>query len=346
MAVVGEHLWCSATVVEATQVAREVTRLVLEPTDAAYPRRVAPGAHLDVRVPLDGRVDVRSYSVVDASGEGPRVALSVHRSATSRGGSRFMTSLGVGDVVEVTRPLQNFPLGVGADRYVLLAGGIGITALAAMAATLRARQATYLLVYAGRSRADMAYVEDLSALHGERLRLHVADEGTRLDVDALLDEVAAGHGVTELYLCGPIRLMDAVREGWAARGLPPTDLRFETFGNSGSFDAEPFLVRVPRLGVDVEVPIDVSILDALTGAGVEVMSDCRRGECGLCLVDVIGLDGRLDHRDVFLSATQRAAGANLCVCVSRAVGPPSSTAPTGDLSDLRAARAVLTIDIP
>ena len=341
MAVVGEHTWCAATVVATDLVATDIHRVVLEPADPAYPRRVPPGAHLDVRVSVDGRPDIRSYSVVDTSEDGRRIALSVHRSATSRGGSRYVTDLAAGSQLEVSRPLQNFPLGVGAQRYVLVAGGIGITAIAAMAAALRARRADYTLVYAGRSRAAMAYLDQLAADHGDRLRVHVADEGTRVDVDALLDEIAGDTGSTELYLCGPIRLMDAVREGWARLGLPATNLRFETFGNSGSFAPEPFVVRVPRLGVEVTVDEHTSMLDALARAGVQVMSDCGKGECGLCLVPVLGVEGRLDHRDVFLSPREHSAGHQLCACVSRAVSATTAGQPTD-----AATGAVVTIDVP
>ena len=80
----------------------------------------------------------------------------------SRGGSVFMHSLAPGDELQVTQPLQNFPLSVAAPRHVLLAGGIGITAVAAMARVLRGVGADYTLVYVGRSRERMAYVDELA----------------------------------------------------------------------------------------------------------------------------------------------------------------------------------------
>ena len=61
------------------------------------------------------------------------------------------------------------------------------------------------------------------------------------------------------------------------------------------------------------------MLDALEAAGVEIIADCRRGECGVCAVDVVDVDGRIDHRDVFLSDHQRREGRKICPCVSRAV---------------------------
>ncbi|MGO4436081.1 ferredoxin reductase, partial [Paenarthrobacter sp. RAF9] len=137
-------------------------------------------------VTINGERHKRSYSVVDSSEDGRRVAISVFRAPQSRGGSVFMQGLEVGDQLEITQPLQNFPLRVGAPRYVLLAGGIGITAMVNMARVLRNIKADYTLVYAGRSRAAMAYLPQLEALHGDALRVHVDDEGTALKVDELL----------------------------------------------------------------------------------------------------------------------------------------------------------------
>jgi vanillate O-demethylase ferredoxin subunit len=243
-------------------------------------------------------------------------------------------------VLRVSDPLQDFPLGVGASRYVLLAGGIGITALVAMATALRRRAVDYTLVVVGRSRAVMAHLGDLADEHGDRLRVHVDDEGNPLDVAALVDEVARSEqaGDTELYMCGPIRLMDAVRREWTDHGLPSPNLRFETFGNSGAWEAEAFRVSIPAIDRTVAVGADVSLLDALEDAGLEVMADCRKGECGLCTLRVLDCDGRIDHRDVFLSDEQKARGTSLCACVSRVA--------TGDLPSARPGSRTLTIDLP
>jgi ferredoxin-NADP reductase len=266
-----------------------------------------------------------------------RVAISVFKAPQSRGGSVHMQGLGAGDQLEITQPLQNFPLRVGAPRYVLLAGGIGITALVNMARVLRNIKADYTLVYAGRSRAAMAYLPQLQQLHGDALQLHVDDEGTALKVDELLATVGQD---TELYMCGPIRLMDAVKRSWDARGLAGANLRFETFGNSGWYDPEEFVVRVPRLGVEATVGAGTSMLEALEAAGVDMMFDCRKGECGLCEVRVLGLQGSIDHRDVFYSERQQHAAAKMCCCVSRAVGSA-----TGARADFGGERAVVTIDV-
>jgi vanillate O-demethylase ferredoxin subunit len=334
MAASNTEVWQTGTVVEAEPVTVETRRLVLS---QSLPKKAEPGSHIDVMVTIDGERHKRSYSVVDCSDDGRQLAISVYRAPQSRGGSIFMQGLGVGDRLEITQPLQNFPLRVGAPRYVLLARGIGITAIVNMARVLRNIKADYTLVYAGRSRSAMAYLPQLEGLHGDKLRVHADDEGTALKVDALLDGV---DPETELYMCGPIRLMDAVKRGWDARGLSVPNLRYETFGNSGWFDPEEFVVRVPRLGVETTVGPGESMLEALEGAGVDMMFDCRKGECGLCEVRLVGLQGKVDHRDVFYSERQQHAAAKMCCCVSRAV-----SSDTGSRADATGERAVVTIDV-
>jgi ferredoxin-NADP reductase len=315
--------WRTCRVVESDPVADRIQRITIErPSPLGGPAE--PGSHIDVRVRLDagGRSapDVRSYSVVESDRIGRRITVSVLLAAHSRGGSAFMHRLRVGDTIEATRPLQNFPLTLGADRHVLLAGGIGVTALVGMARALARLEADYRMVYVGRSRSVMAYADLLVAEHGERLATHVDEDGTPLDVTAFVQEIASQPGRTELLMCGPVRLMDAVRRAWSGAGLSQTDLRFETFGNSGWFDAEPFEVSIPELGITATVSPEQTMLDALTAAGANMMWDCLKGECGLCVMAVSTLSGRLDHRDVFLSDRQKAADDQVCLCVTRVVG--------------------------
>jgi vanillate O-demethylase ferredoxin subunit len=334
MAATNNEVWQSATVVAVTDVAAGIRRIELEPS---APKHAEPGSHIDLTVTINGEQEKRSYSVVESKDRGNNLVISVFKAPVSRGGSVFMHTLKPGDTLRITQPLQNFPLRVGAERYVLLAGGIGITAIANMAAVLRNVKADYTVVYAGRSRAAMAYLTDMQDLHGDRLQVHVDDEGSSLDVNALIGGIDPG---TELYMCGPIRLMDAVRRGWTERELALPDLRYETFGNSGWYDPEEFVVRIPRLGVEAKVGQGRSMLEALEDAGVDMMFDCRKGECGLCEVRILNLDGAVDHRDVFYSERQQHAQEKMCCCVSRAV-----SSATGSRADSPGRPAVVTIDV-
>jgi vanillate O-demethylase ferredoxin subunit len=184
----------------------------------------------------------------------------------------------------------------------------------------------------------MAFVDELVAEHGDRLDLRIDDEGGSLDVAELVAGVPDGG---ELYVCGPTPMLDAIKTAWAQAGRRPADLRFETFGSSGRFAPEAFTVRIPRLGLETLVPHDVSMLEALEACGADMMFDCRRGECGLCEVKVLDVDGVIDHRDVFLSDEQHRAGDRLQCCVSRVV-----SARTGGLSGADGRPAVVSIDVP
>jgi ferredoxin-NADP reductase len=287
-------VWQGATVVASRPVAERIQRIELAPDN---PAPVKPGAHIEIEVVIDGRTDTRSYSIVDASDGGAKFSISVYQSAVTRGGAALMHALTAGDRVRLTQPLQNFPLRVGAPAYTLVAGGVGIT-----------------LHYVGSSRTRMAYLDELTAEHGDRLVSHITDEHGRMQVADLL---AGVPDAAELYMCGPIRLMEEIRRQWDRGDRDPTMLRFETFGNSGWYDAQPFVVEVPQHGATVEVRDDESMLEALERAGVDMMFDCRRGECGLCEVRILSVEGKVDHRDVFYSERQKAPNSKMCCCVSR-----------------------------
>jgi ferredoxin-NADP reductase len=328
--------WGPARVLDVREVAQHVRQIVLEPERLEAP--APPGSHIDIGVYVNGRADVRSYSVVGCGAYGSEIILGVQLARQSRGGSAYMHSLRRGQQVSITQPLQNFPLSYNRPAYVLAAGGIGITALVAMGRALRKRGADYRFVYGARSRGLMAFVDELVAEHGDRLELRVDDEGTALDVEELVTGCPNG---AELYVCGPVPMLDAIKGQWAKSGRSPAHLRFETFGSSGRFAPEPFRVSIPRLGLETLVGHDNSMLEALEACGADMMFDCRRGECGLCQVKVLDVQGVIDHRDVFLSADQHAVGDRLQCCVSRVVSPR-----TGGLADADGQPAAITIDVP
>src|SRR5215210_751423 len=182
--------WGKARVLDVCEVAQHVRQVVLEPEFLEAP--AAPGSHIDIGVYVNGRADVRSYSVVGMGAYGSELILGVQLARQSRGGSAYMHALRRGQEVSITQPLQNFPLNYGRPGYVLAAGGIGITALVAMGKALKARGADYRFVYGARSRSLMAFVDELVAEHGDRMDLRVDDEGGKLDVHELVASGRAG----------------------------------------------------------------------------------------------------------------------------------------------------------
>jgi vanillate O-demethylase ferredoxin subunit len=173
------------------------------------------------------------------------------------------------------------------------------------------------MCYAARSAAGLVYADTLRAQLGDALRTFCSDAGERIDLDA---EIAALPPRGQLALCGPLGLMEQAREAWSHSGRAAADLRFETFGNSGTRAAEAFWVELPRHGLRFEVPAERGLLDMLEEHGGATLSDGRRGECGLCALDIVAAHGEVDHRDVFFSAQQKRDNQRLCACVSRIGG--------------------------
>jgi ferredoxin-NADP reductase len=275
-----------------------------------------PGAHLRVQVRLpDGRSDLRRYSLIGLPRPGQPWRIAVKGVTASRGGSAFMRALAVGDTIAAQAPTNHFELPPGRRPTWIVAGGIGITPLVGHALTLAAHDTR--MDYAVRDARDLVFADALQGALGDRLSTHAGSRGERLDVAA---RIALLPPDAQVLACGPVRLLEALRDAWADARRPPQRLRFETFGTSGHADAEAFWVSLPRHGLKFTVGADRSLLDALAEHGVACLADCQRGECGLCCVDVLEVHGRIDHRDVFLSREEQVANARLCACVSRVAG--------------------------
>ena len=280
--------------------------------DGQVPSGYPLGAHINVEVQAAGKPDTRSYSLTGADG---CYRIAVKHDPEGRGGSAYMWSLTPGARLRISSPETNFPVDYGRPEYVLIAGGIGITPLYGTALALAGQGVRLRLHYCARSADELAFAEELREALGERLVTYVA--GERLDLSAALSSLAPG-GLA--MVCGPLRMLDEARRIWKSFGRPMTDLRFETFGSSGTHPPEAFRVRLPQLDREIVVAENQSMLDALESAGIGVISDCRRGECGVCAINIIGVEGTVDHRDVFFSEHQKQANAKICACVSRAIG--------------------------
>lgn len=305
----------TAVVVGRTETVPDIVELVLRPSRPV--RSIPPGSHIDITVPLPSGPEPRSYSLVDRGHDDGLLRIAVRLQQDGRGGSRWMHDLHPGAGLTFTGPIDEFPLSPGRLPSVLLAGGIGITPIVGLARALREQGADYRIIYAGRSRDLMAFVDDLELDHPGKVQIFEDSHGTLVDPGEVIASLP-DEGV--LYVCGPMGLLTAVRAAWQRAVRPPAGLRFETFGTSGALPAAPFRVEVPAHGISLDVPVGTSLLDALETAGVEMMYDCRRGECGLCRVSILNVAGKLDHRDVFLSQRQRAEGRTMCACVSRVAG--------------------------
>ncbi|MET3495978.1 PDR/VanB family oxidoreductase [Variovorax boronicumulans] len=310
--------WMQAQVAALRDVTPTVREFELRP-ESGFAASYEPGAHLQVQVmTAQGRLQTRSYSLV-GEGDGQCWRIAVKRLDDGRGGSLAMWQLAPGDRLQVSAPQNHFALDLSAPGYLLVAGGIGITPLVLMAQRLGAHAkrsgVPVKMLYGARHAGEFGYLPHLQQALGEGL---VAHEGSApIDFAAAIAELPPGG---QLYTCGPVPMLEAVKRAWEAAGRAPADLRFETFGSSGRLATQAFTVRIPRHDLAITVPADCTLLEALDAAGVQTLWDCKRGECGLCAMDVLAVDGEIDHRDVFLSADEKAATTRICACVSRAVG--------------------------
>jgi ferredoxin-NADP reductase len=310
--------WSEAQVHALRDVTPTVREITLKPANGVLQHQA--GGHLQMQVLVGtgaaARPNTRSYSLIgQPDGEFYRIA--VKRLDDGRGGSKAMWQLAVGDRLQISEPQNHFPLDLEAPAYLLVAGGIGVTPLLGMAQLLSQRGSPVQLLFGARSQAELAYIEPLQTALPGQVKTAIAEQGEFIAFDV---EIAKLPAKAQMYLCGPVPMLDAARKAWAQAGRIEADLRYETFGSSGRFAPQAFKVKILRHNLDIIVPADNSLLDELEMAGVQAIYDCRRGECGLCTMDVIAIKGDIDHRDVFLSDEEKASNKRICVCVSRVVG--------------------------
>jgi vanillate O-demethylase ferredoxin subunit len=312
------QIWTEARVHALREITPTVREITLQPANGALPHQA--GGHLQMQVLVNqgatSRPHTRSYSLIGQP-DGAFYRIAVKRLDEGRGGSKAMWQLAEGDRLQISEPQNHFPLDLAAPAYLLVAGGIGVTPLVGMAELLAQRGAKVQMLFGARSEVELAYLDPLTAVLKDQLKTATAEKGEYIDIEA---EIAQLPPKAQMYICGPVPMLDAARKAWANAGRPMADLRYETFGSSGRFAPQAFGVKIPRHKLDITVPADNSLLDELEMAGVQAMYGCRRGECGLCAMDVLSVNGEIDHRDVFLSDEEKANNKRICVCVSRVLG--------------------------
>jgi vanillate monooxygenase ferredoxin subunit len=284
-----------------------------DPTGRALPAFSA-GSHVDVQV---GDGLVRQYSLCNNPSETHRYLIAVLRDRASRGGSAQMHALQAGQLLQIGRPRNRFPLVEDARDSLLLAGGIGITPILCMAERLWAIGAPFELHYCTRSAPRTAFADRMRrSAFADRVRFHLDDGpgAQRLDRRAVVAEARAGR---HLYVCGPAGFIESVLGAALDAGWPDDHLHREHFSAPSARAAGEFEVQIASTGAVIRVRPEQSVAAALSAAGIEVPIACSQGVCGTCLTRV--LEGTPEHRDMFLSAEQQARGDAFTPCCSRAL---------------------------
>ena len=300
---------------EAEMAAKEVRRIRMEMGDDAALPAMEAGAHARIGVVLrDGTRDFREYTVVEADPQGRWFDIAVLKEMQGRGGSVYLHErIDAGDELLVDGFPNEFPIAQDTRAAVLVAGGIGVTPIVAIARALKRRAVPFEVHYSVRGEAAGAYREELAALAGDGFHFYdTARKGpTRMDAREVVGEPAPGRHV---YVCGPASLVDAVLDAAAAGGHPRDRVHHELFKAPPPKSTDkPVTVHLLRSGRQLDVVPGTSILDAVLASGVYVRHSCKRGECGECAVQVAA--GTLSHRDRFLTPEQRDGGL-ACICVA------------------------------
>lgn len=308
-------------VVQMTWEAEDVVSLRLARIESDDPLPAwEPGAHIDIYVP-DG--STRQYSLCGDPGDRGSWQIAVLREPEGRGGSAFVhDQLRVGDRLMVTRPKNSFVL-EDAPFHALVAGGVGITPMMAMAEHLDRAGRPFHLTYGGRSAGSMAFRSRLAAL-GERVTFLAEDQDGRPDLEAVVKDLPEGGLV---YVCGPLGLLRAVQEAAdAVHGADNDLIRFELFTRAGvevtatgTLDADSYELVLTESGHTLRLNPETNILETVLALGIEVENDCRDGICGSCITPI--QQGTVDHRDLVLTKKEQAAMDRMLICVSRPTCP-------------------------
>jgi phthalate 4,5-dioxygenase reductase subunit len=286
-----------------------ITEFTLEPDDGATLPDYGPGAHISVQTPSGA---MRRYSLVGPGRSPQRYVIAVKREPESRGGSQSMhDDATVGTRLLVEPPENEFPLKK-ADRYLLIAGGIGVTPIFAMASEIARENKPFEIIYCTRDPGETAYLDEMKEAFGDRLLVH-HDEG---DPDKMYDfwDHFEEPRTMHVYCCGPKPLMEEIK---AISGhWPEGRVNFEDFKPVEIIrpDDVAFDVELARTGKTVHVPADRSILEAVRDSGVPTVSSCESGTCGTCKTKLIA--GDVDHRDMVLMEEEKAD--HIMICISRA----------------------------
>ncbi len=303
-----------AIVQAVTPVASGIVQLSLKPDATLTAEDFGPGAHIDLHLP-NGLI--RQYSLLAPASSG-LLEVAVNLDPKSRGGSAYVhQGLKPGDQIGISLPRNHFPLTETAPHSVLIAGGIGITPIYAMAHRLAEIGAGWTLYHCARTPDRTPYMAELRALAAKSgatfVHIHDGVAGVQpLDLAAVVAGAPAG---AHFYCCGPEPLMAGFAT--ATSRLPPERVHVEYFSNSAAdAQGEAFELICSRSGRTLQIPADRSILEALEAEGLAPLCSCREGVCGTCETAVLA--GEPDHRDLVLTPDERASNATMMICVSRA----------------------------
>jgi len=311
-----DQQWLTAKVANVLTVAKGIRAYDLIPAnDEAWPA-FAAGAHIDVRMRDDL---VRQYSLCNAPAQNQHYRIAVKHEERGNGGSDFMhNEIKPGSLLSISAPRNNFPLRDDFEHYVLIAGGIGITPILAMAYELHAAQKSFEMHVCARNKQTLAFREELGELPFESAITCYPDDAehqSRFSAELAIEPFKSANG---LYVCGPSGFMAHIMTAAEEKNWPTEHLFSETFvpPKIDASENTPFEVKIASSGEVLNVGANESLIDVLHNNGYVVMCSCTQGICGSCITPVI--EGVPEHHDAIMSDEQRVSNKVMTVCVSRA----------------------------
>ncbi len=275
------------------------------------------GAHLPIIITLENGEKVeRHYSLLSSHHDHRYYDIAVQREEKGRGGSKYIHQQWIeNSLITAKSPRNAFPLSPIGKHTILIAGGIGMTPILSMLRFLVEKQASFAIHYTAKTEADLAFKNEVFNLAGEKTHLYFSqgENVNRLDLKSLMSQ---SQRDSHIFLCGPVRMIEAVRDLGNEFNWQAEHIHFENFGSFQETNHLVFEVELKKSAKTLQIQPTQTILDALLDINMTVPFDCKHGECGLCATTVI--EGEVDHRDVYLNQAERKQ--QMCICVSRAKG--------------------------
>jgi ferredoxin-NADP reductase len=276
---------------------------------------VSAGSHISIPVQLkNGTVITRQYSICSNPARRDIYEIAVQKEADGKGGSQAVHDNFTLGLQLNCQPVKNhFPLQLDERPVVLIAGGIGITPIKAMAQALKANGKYFQVHYAGKSRDTMPFLDRLEREFNTDINCYFSDANNRLDINAI---IANAPPNAMFYLCGPDRLISAFTLSAKQQFIVPERIHSERFSTTISTDAKPITITLKQSNKTIEVSEKTTLLDALLEADVAIAFSCQTGSCKSCVVKV--LNGEAEHFDMVLTEQEKKIENLMCPCVSRA----------------------------
>jgi len=278
-----------------------------------------PGSHLPLEIELSTKnIALRHYSITSSSHDNRFYEIAVQQEKQGEGGSNYMhQKLGLGQTINSMYPVNDFSLSSPGKHHILIAGGIGITPILSMLRYLAQKNESYELHYSVKSSNDLAFKEEIVKLAEKNAHFYftkeTSDKGvvpSRLDINSLFKQ---SKNSSHVYVCGPLKMIEAVKDNADENNWQPSHIHYESFGSSLQGSEQAVEVKLQKSGKVIVIDPKQTLLDGLLAANINVPFACKRGECGMCVTEYV--EGTPDHRDVYLTKDEKSH--SLCLCVSR-----------------------------